>query len=79
MVLDFVPEAGGRTRFRFTQSGWGEGPHWDKAYAYFDKAWNTFVLPRLKARVAQGPLDWKRTYDLKPVAATLQLELSPKP
>lgn len=79
VVLDFAPEAGGRTRFRFTQSGWGEGPHWDKAYAYFDKAWNTFVLPRLKARVAQGPLDWKRAYDLKPVAATLQVELSARP
>lgn len=46
-----------RTRVRFTQTGWGEGPEWDKAFAYFESAWDV-VLGRLKLRFETGPIDW---------------------
>ena len=38
--------------------GWGEGGEWDKGFEYFDRAWNEIVLPRLKYRFEQGPVDW---------------------
>lgn len=41
----------------FTQVGWGEGPDWDKALAYFEAAWDV-VLGRLKLRFETGPIDW---------------------
>ena len=34
------------------------GGEWDKAYAYFDRAWGN-VLGNLKKRFEQGPQDWK--------------------
>ena len=56
--LAFAPEGDG-TRLTFTQSGWGEGADWDKAYDYFDNAWGGIVLPRLVERFKNGPIDWK--------------------
>lgn len=47
----------GKTRVRFTQVGWGEGPDWDKALAYFESAWDV-VLGRLQLRFETGPIDW---------------------
>ena len=41
----------------FTQTGWGAGPDWDKAFAYFETAWDV-VLGRLKLRFESGPIDW---------------------
>lgn len=76
VILDLAPLDGNRTRFRFTQLGWGEGPDWDKAYDYFDQAWNAVVLPRLKRRFETGPLDWKAVPDLLPVAKTLKVTLT---
>jgi hypothetical protein len=38
--------------------GWGEGGEWDTAFAYFSRAWTDVVLPRLKHRFEQGPMDW---------------------
>jgi hypothetical protein len=38
VILDFESAGAGRTRVRFTQMGWGDGPDWDKAYEYFDNA-----------------------------------------
>jgi uncharacterized protein YndB with AHSA1/START domain len=55
VTLDFAPIGEGRTRLRMTHSGWGEGPEWDRAYEYFDQAWNHFVLPNLKRRFEEGP------------------------
>lgn len=53
-----LEEAGAaKTRVRFTQTGWGEGPDWDKAFAYFETAWDV-VLGRLKLRFESGPIDW---------------------
>ena len=38
--------------------GWGDGGEWDKAYDYFDRAWDA-VLANLQKRFAEGPIDWK--------------------
>jgi uncharacterized protein YndB with AHSA1/START domain len=68
VILDFA-EAGSRTtRLRFTELGWGDGPDWDRAYAYFEHAWSAVVLPRLLHRFAHGPIDWNAPPDLAPVA-----------
>ena len=37
--------------------GWGDGGEWDRAYAYFDRAWGN-VLGNLKKRWENGPVDW---------------------
>jgi PTH1 family peptidyl-tRNA hydrolase len=47
------------TRVRLTHTGWGRGPDWDEAFAYFDGAWDV-VLERLRARFTSGPIDWPR-------------------
>jgi uncharacterized protein YndB with AHSA1/START domain len=71
------PAGPARTKLRFTHAGWGEGPDWDKAYGYFDQAWNAVVLPRLVHRFARGPVDWARRPDLRPVTDTLRVALEP--
>jgi len=72
------PSAPKKTRLTFTHFGWGEGEDWDKAYAYFDKAWNGFVLPNLAWRVANGPIDWSKKPEVRPVAPSLRVELAPR-
>ena len=67
VVLDFAAEGESATRLRFTELGWGEGPDWDQAYAYFDHAWGAVVLPRLIHRFEQGPIDWNAPPELKPL------------
>jgi len=39
--------------------GWGEGGEWDQAYDYFTRAWGEIVLPRLRYRFKNGPIDWE--------------------
>jgi uncharacterized protein YndB with AHSA1/START domain len=73
------PEGEKKTRLVFTHGGWGDGPEWDAAYAYFDKAWNGFVLPNLVWRLAHGPIDWKARPEVKPLAESLRIELSARP
>ena len=77
VVVELQPAGAGRTKLRFTHLGWGEGEKWDEAYAYFDKAWRTFVLPHLKQRVETGPVDWEKGELPPPVAATIQVTLEP--
>jgi uncharacterized protein YndB with AHSA1/START domain len=75
--LEFDEVGAKRTRLRFTHSGWGEGKEWDAAYAYFDAAWNRFVLPALRHSLETGPIDWVRRPNLEPIAPTLRVELLP--
>jgi uncharacterized protein YndB with AHSA1/START domain len=75
VVLDLEPIGPERTRLRFTHRGWGDGPEWDRAYDYFDDAWRSVVLPRLKHRLAHGPIDWAAPPRLEPVASSLRAEL----
>jgi uncharacterized protein YndB with AHSA1/START domain len=72
VVLDFAGDGRDRTRLRFTQMGWGDGPDWDKAYAYFDKAWGGFVLPSLVRRFEHGPIDWAALPELAPLPSMRQ-------
>ncbi len=56
------------TRVRLRHDGWGEGGEWDAAFAYFDRAWNRVVLPRLVHRFAVGPVAWEQPPELRPHA-----------
>lgn len=57
VVLRFDPVSDRQTRVTLHHTGWGDGDEWDKAYAYFDKAW-AGVLANLQKRWTQGPQDW---------------------
>jgi uncharacterized protein YndB with AHSA1/START domain len=57
VVVRFAPVDAQRTRVTLHHTGWGDGGEWDKAYAYFDRAWAA-VLGNLKKRFEQGPQDW---------------------
>lgn len=78
VTVDLVPEDERRTRLRFTHSGWGEGPEWDRAYSYFDRAWAAIVLPYLVHRIARGPIDWSELPTVTAVAPTLKLSFAPR-
>jgi uncharacterized protein YndB with AHSA1/START domain len=53
VVVTLTPEGSG-TKVELRHAGWGVGPDWDKAFAYFDNAWG-FVLGALKTRFDSGP------------------------
>jgi len=57
VIVRFAPVSGRETRVTMTHVGWGDGGEWDKAYGYFDKAWD-HVLANLQKRFAEGPIDW---------------------
>ncbi len=59
VVVRFAPVDDSTTRVTLHHTGWGEGGEWDKAYAYFDRAWGN-VLGGLKTRFEKGPQDWAR-------------------
>ena len=46
------------TQVNLIQDGWGEDEEWNKVFEYFDRAWGKVVLPRLKYRFENGPVDW---------------------
>ena len=52
-------EGGKATQVSLTQTGWKDGPDWEKGYAYFERAWS-LVLSRLEARFRTGPIDWAK-------------------
>jgi uncharacterized protein YndB with AHSA1/START domain len=58
VVLRFFDLDGRRTRVTLRHGGWGEGDEWNQAFAYFERAWNDVVLPRLVHRFSVGPVDW---------------------
>jgi uncharacterized protein YndB with AHSA1/START domain len=58
VIVRFEPLGDKLTRVSLHHTGWGTGGEWDKAHAYFDRAWAT-VLGNLKQRFEQGPQDWK--------------------
>ncbi len=57
VVLRFEVVDASHTRLRIHHTGWGDGGEWDKAYLYFDKAWES-VLGSLRKRFETGPVDW---------------------
>ncbi len=57
VVVRFYAVDDKSTRVTLHHAGWGDGGEWDKAYAYFDRAWGN-VLGNLKKRFETGPYDW---------------------
>ncbi len=57
VIVRFEPVAERQTRVSLHHTGWGDGGEWDKAYAYFDRAWSN-VLGNLQKRFESGPVDW---------------------
>ena len=57
VVIRFQPVSERETRVTLHHTGWGDGGEWDKAYAYFDRAWGN-VLGNLKKSFETGPFDW---------------------
>lgn len=57
VVVRLEPLGERETRVSLHHTGWGDGGEWDKAYAYFDRAW-AHVLANLKKRFESGPVDW---------------------
>lgn len=57
VIVRFAPVDARQTRVTLHHTGWGDGGEWDKAYAYFDRAWGG-VLANLKKRFETGPQDW---------------------
>lgn len=57
VILRFAPVDDKSTRITLHHIGWGDGGEWDKAYAYFDRAWGN-VLVNLKKRFETVPMDW---------------------
>lgn len=57
VVVRLEPVGDKQTRVVLHHTGWGDGGEWDKAYAYFDRAWPN-VLANLKKRFETGPIDW---------------------
>ena len=56
-VVRLEPAGVGQTRVELTHTGWGVGEDWDKAYGYFDRAWDA-VLGNLRYRFEVGPVGW---------------------
>jgi uncharacterized protein YndB with AHSA1/START domain len=46
------------TLVRLRHDGWGTGGQWDDAFRYFERAWSEIVLPRLRRRFEEGPINW---------------------
>lgn len=61
VILQFIPKSSNETQVSLVHLGWGAGDEWQKALAYFDKAWE-LVLARLAWRFQHGPLDWKNPF-----------------
>jgi uncharacterized protein YndB with AHSA1/START domain len=57
VIVRFEPITEKQTRVTLHHTGWGDGGEWDKAYAYFDRAWGS-ALSNLQKRWTQGPQDW---------------------
>lgn len=75
VVVRLFDVDGQSTRVTLHHTGWGDGGEWDKAYAYFDRAWGN-VLGNLKKRHETGPVDWtawmeslKKMHAAQPAAA----------
>ena len=62
VVVRFEPLGDKSTKVTIHHVGWGDGGEWDKAYAYFDRAWDK-VLGNLQKRFTDGPVDWTEWLD----------------
>ncbi len=58
VVVEFTAAGENATDVRLTHLGWGDGPEWDKAYTYFDRAWGA-VLGALQKSKAPSAADFQ--------------------
>ncbi len=58
VVIRLFETKDGGTRVTLRHDGWGIGDEWNDAFQYFSSAWADVVLPRLKHRFENGPVDW---------------------
>jgi uncharacterized protein YndB with AHSA1/START domain len=49
------------TRVSLTQTGWKDGPEWDKAFDYLAGG-NAQLLAGLRQRFITGPIDWNKIF-----------------
>jgi uncharacterized protein YndB with AHSA1/START domain len=59
VVLKFEMIGEDKTRIFMCHTGWGDGDEWDRAFDYFNDAWDV-VLKRLEIRYEGGPIDWEK-------------------
>lgn len=59
VVVRLESKGAEETLVSLVHDGWGEGDEWDQAFDYFTRAWGEIVLPRLKYRFEEGPIDWE--------------------
>jgi uncharacterized protein YndB with AHSA1/START domain len=57
VIVRLTPVDERSTRVTLHHTGWGDGGEWDRAYTYFDRAWDA-VLGNLRQRFEKGPIDW---------------------
>ncbi|MDP3086123.1 MAG: SRPBCC domain-containing protein [Rubrivivax sp.] len=57
VIVRFEPLSAQATRVSLHHTGWGDGGEWDRAHAYFERAWGG-VLANLQKRFDSGPYDW---------------------
>ena len=58
-VLMFFEQKSDGVRVALLHKDWPEGEAWDKAFAYFERAWD-IVLKRFVESLEKGPVDWKK-------------------
>jgi len=58
VIIRLEEISGNETHVTLYHDGWGEGDEWQKVYDYFVKAWDRVIMPRLKYRFENGPVDW---------------------
>ena len=75
VTVDFAPIGADSTRVTLRHIGWGSGPEWDAAIRYFEPAWNAFVMPMFRHRVAHGPINWAAPPKVEPVQVSAIQEL----
>jgi uncharacterized protein YndB with AHSA1/START domain len=61
----FLPQGKATTLVQLEQTGWKEGPEWDKAYDYLATG-NSQLLETLRRRFVEGPLDWNKEWGAAP-------------
>jgi uncharacterized protein YndB with AHSA1/START domain len=65
VIVRMRPLGPEKTAVSLRHDGWGDGGEWEDAYQYFSRAWLEVVLPRLKYRFENGPIDWNTPPSLR--------------
>lgn len=63
VTVYFEGTCGGGTRVTLAHDGWGTSQDWREVNAYFREAWGEAVLPLLRWRFENGPVDWDNRPD----------------